>query len=479
MQARREPWVILAAAFLGWMFAGVEMSVMVAATRPAVQEFQAAGTLAASDLPIEVVADRWFSWYLIAFFLGAASGGALFGALGDRLGRVKAMGSSIVCYAAFTAFSYRVATPEQLLVLRFLACLGVGGMWPNGVSLTLEAWPKVSRPMLAGLIGCSANVGFLILGWVMAYHPVTRETWRWVLLFGGIPVLLGLAVLLFVPESKAWLATRNPTPTQTVPAAFPTGRATSPKAPSSGSGQCHPQLGLAPPATSLGTVFRPPYTSRTLLGIALGTIPLLGGWASGQRLVPWAGQVSEAAAATDLKAATLIVQSTGAVLGSLGGGWIASRLGPRSSYFLISLGSLALSLAIFGGTRPGDPAFLPLTFVLGVVGVSFFGWLPYYLPGLFPTSIRATGTGVTFNFGRLVSALVVLVSAPLSVVFAGDIGRMGLATSLVYAFGLFLAWFVPNTSASDAEPTPPPTSTAHTAAMGSKKPGGAPGSLQR
>ena len=85
---------------------------------------------------------------------------------------------------------------------------------------------------------------------------------------------------------------------------------------------------------------------------------------------------------------------------------------------------LGLSLVIFGATRPGDPAFLPLTFVLGVVGVSFFGWLPYYLPGLFPTHIRATGTGVTFNFGRLISAFAVLVSAPLSVVFAGDIGRM-------------------------------------------------------
>ncbi|MCC7376570.1 MAG: MFS transporter [Verrucomicrobiales bacterium] len=467
---RREAWVILAAAFLGWMFAGVEMSLVVAATRPAIQEFQSTGVLSATGVSLEIAADHWFSWLLIAFFLGAAAGGALFGGLGDRFGRVKAMGASIVCYSAFTAISYRVATPEQLLVLRFLACLGVGGMWPNGVSLTLEAWPSVSRPMLAGLIGCSANIGFLILGAIMAYHPVTRDTWRWVLLFGGVPLLLGAAVLVLVPESKAWLAARHPIPVHSVPLPAPIGRATSPKAPLSRS-------------QSLSTVFRHPYTSRTLLGIALGTIPLLGGWASGQRLVPWAGQVSEAAAAADLKATTLIVQSIGAVLGSLGGGWIASRLGPRRSYFLISLGSLCLSLAIFGGTRPGGLAFLPLTFLLGVVGVSFFGWLPYYLPGLFPTSIRATGTGVTFNFGRLVSALAVLVSAPLSVVFAGDIGRMGLATSLVYAAGLILAWLIPATS--DVEPAPKPASAlpsdgqAHPTAMSKEKPGGVPGGLQR
>ncbi|MBL9136025.1 MAG: MFS transporter [Verrucomicrobiales bacterium] len=453
---RREAWVILAAAFLGWMFAGVEMSLVVAATRPAIQEFQAAGVLSATGVSLEVAADRWFSWFLIAFFLGAASGGALFGALGDRFGRVKAMGASIVCYSAFTAISYRVATPEQLLLLRFLACLGVGGMWPNGVSLTLEAWPSVSRPMLAGLIGCSANVGFLILGWVMAYHPVTRDTWRWVLLFGGVPLLLGLAVLLLVPESRAWLAARKQ---------------------DSSSSRDHAPSAPAP----LSVVFRHPYTSRTFLGIALGTIPLLGGWASGQRLVPWAGQVSEAAAAADLKAATLIVQSIGAVLGSLGGGWIASRLGPRHSFFLISLGSLGLSLAIFGGTRPGEPAFLPLTFALGVVGVSFFGWLPYYLPGLFPTPIRATGTGVTFNFGRLVSAFAILASAPLSVVFAGDIGRMGLATSLVYAVGLWLAWFIPVTSAGEPALVPASPSDAHAraTAMAKEKHGRVPGGLQR
>lgn len=410
--SRKDQWLILVAVFLGWMFAGVEMSLMVAATRPAIQEFFADQGQAAGPVSMEVAADRWFSWFLVAFLLGAAAGGALFGWLGDRAGRARAMGWSILCYSLITGLSYFVATPAQLLVLRFVACLGVGGMWPNGVALAAEAWPSVSRPMLAGLIGCSANLGFLILGWIMLYHPVTRETWRWVLLFGGLPVVLGLWTLLLLRESPVWLAERS-----------------------------RPATGI--PSTPVIEVFRQPYRASTMLGIALGTVPLLGGWASGQRLVPWAGQVGDADNLPDLKAATQIVQSVGAVIGSLLGGWFASSYGPRRSYFLISLVSLALSLSVFGLTRPGEPGFFILAFALGVAAVSFFGWLPYYLPGLFPTRVRATGTGVAYNFGRILSAGVVFLTAALSAVFHGDIARMGLATSLIYAAGMALAWGVP------------------------------------
>jgi len=401
------------------MFAGVEMSLMVAATRPAIQDFLAAGSEVADLARIPVIADEWFSKFLVAFFLGAAAGGVLFGWVGDRFGRARAMGWSVICYSAVTGFSYFCRSPELLWVLRFVACLGVGGMWPNGVALVSEAWPKVSRPMLAGLIGCAANVGFLILGWAMLVYPVTRETWRWVLLFGGSPVVLGLWMLWAVPESPAWKVDRL-------------------------------KVGVAATRSPVREVFSGRYLGRTLLGIALGTIPLLGGWASGQRLVPWAGQVGESLNLPSLKATTQIVQSLGAVVGSLAGGWVASGMGCRWSYIAMSAGSLGLSALVFTVSRPGEPLFFVLTFLLGVVGVSFFGWLPYYLPALFPTSIRATGTGVAYNFGRIFSALAVLATTTLSAHFGGDVARMGLATSFVYALGLVLVWWVPGKAAESS-----------------------------
>jgi MFS transporter, SHS family, sialic acid transporter len=404
---------VLAAVLLGWMFAGVEMSLLVAAARPAIQEFsaRAASELPLSELNVEVRADQWFSWYITAFLLGAAAGGALFGWLGDRVGRVKAMGASILCYSVVTGLSYFVTTPHQLLVLRFLACLGVGGMWPTGVALVSEAWPDVSRPTLAGLIGCAANVGFLVLGLIMLWQPVTPETWRWVLLFGGSPVLLGLWVLRYVPESPQWLQQQ--------------------------------ELAAWRPTSPLREVFRPPLLRHTLLGIVLGTVPLLGGWASGQRLVPWAGQVGQALEMPSLKALTQIVWAFGAVLGSLAGGWIASRIGRRFSYFVISGSSLAISLGIFLRLTPDHPLFPWAVFLLGLVSTSFFGWLPYFLPELFPTQVRATGAGVSYNFGRILSAGAVLSTTWLSATFAGDIARMGAATSLIYALGMVVIWFVP------------------------------------
>ena len=402
---KKGRYYVLAGSFLGWMFAGVEMSLMVSATRPAIQSFL-------SSSFTEQSADSWFSFYLVAFLLGAALGGAIFGWMGDHWGRTRAMGLSILCYSAITGISYFTTTAEQLLVLRFLACMGVGGMWPSGVALMAEAWPKVSRPMLAGLFGTSANVGFLILGLLMLANPVTQDTWRWVLLFGGSPVILGIWVLLAVPESPQWLRARQ------------AGKSTE-------------------KAVPILVVFRPPHLRLALLGIALGTVPLLGGWAAGQRLVPWAGQVGEAMNLPDLKALTQTIWAIGAVLGSLGGGWAAHKLGRRLSYFLMSFGSLILSLYLFRIINPSHAAFLPSAFVMGLVSTSFFGWLPYFIPELFPTDVRATGSGVSFNFGRILSAVAVLSTAALSQVFAGDIAKMGATTSLVYVLGMLLVLAIP------------------------------------
>ena len=180
-------------------------------------------------------------------------------------------------------------------------------MWPTGVALVSEAWPGLSRPMMAGLIGTAANVGFLLLGVVMFYHPITPASWRWVMLLGAAPTVLGVGIWLALPESPEWLVLRE---------GEQTGRRNSGPAP-------------------VREVFQVPWRRLTLMGIWLGTIPLLGGWASGQRLVPWAGQVAERAALGDLKATTQTVWSCGAVLGSLLGGWVASKIGRRLSYGLI------------------------------------------------------------------------------------------------------------------------------------------------
>src|SRR6185437_14317920 len=115
-------------------------------------------------------------------------------------------------------------------------------------------------------------------------------------------------------------------------------------------------------------------------------------------------------------------------------------------YFFMSLLSLAISFHIFHDLSPADASFLPWVFVQGFCCTLYFGWLPLYLPELFPTHVRATGLGVCFNWGRIATAAGVLLGGELMLQFAGDYARVGHATCLVYGLGMAVIPFAPDTS---------------------------------
>jgi SHS family sialic acid transporter-like MFS transporter len=431
-------YIILIAAFLGWMFSGFQMAVMSLAARAPTTAFLRSGDLD-PQRPLDVrrlakfrssrgepgtaayneeavltrIAANWNAWYQAAFLLGAASGGLIFGWLGDRLGRVRAMAASILCYSSFSGVGFIAVTPEQLLLSRFLCGMGVGGMWPTGISLASEAWPDVSRPMLSGMLGTSANVGLVILFVIGYWQPVTPDSWRWTLLVCAAPVILAVWVWRSVPESQRWLAARRGAEGERL--------------------------------VSMTSVFRPPFLTRTMIGIALGTIPLLGGWGATQWLIFWSDKV-HGLADPRAKAVTAIMRSGGGAVGGLLGGWLANLLGRRLTYFLVSLCSLALGEYICLALTPDHAAFAAMVFALGVVSTLFFGWLPLYLPELFPTQVRATGAGVSFNFGRILTALGVLGAGAITTWLNEDYGRAGSITMLVYAFGMIVVLFAPDTT---------------------------------
>jgi SHS family sialic acid transporter-like MFS transporter len=209
----------LAAALLGWLFDGAEMGIFSMIGRPAVKDL-----LNTAD---ESVVGLWFSVITAGFLVGAATGGVLFGWLGDRIGRVRAMALSVLTYALFTGLCGIAATPIQVGVLRFIASLGMGGEWSLGVALVMEVWPNKSRAFMAGLIGAAANVGYLLVGivglallsiigglrdsmlaiglpegWVEML--VRNNGWRLIMILGTVPALLTFFIRMFVPESHKW-----------------------------------------------------------------------------------------------------------------------------------------------------------------------------------------------------------------------------------------------------------------------------------
>lgn len=480
---------VLVMAFLGWGFAGVHMSIVSIVMRVASEDllqgrFEQDGIATASSgddvsqkrlasydkdesgsleqgeraKAREAVLGQWFGWSVCAFLFGAAAGGYLFGVIGDRLGRAKAMAASIACYSIFSGATYFSSSPEMLLVLRFLTCMGIGGMWPNGIALIAEAWPNVSRPILAGVLGTSANVGILAFAYATTQRYVTADDWRWTMLVGASPIFLAILSWIIVPESPKWLAIH------------------------SGDGSDKP----ADAKVGLGEVFRPPILKMTVIGILLGTVPLFGGWGVSNWAIAWASEVGdrkkaeqpvEPAGANELtkgkenveveKKPNPALKSEGAIarslmgsITSLLGGALAAFIGRKISYTLLCVGALTCTQFLFRIDDPSNEAVFVLglsefKFWMGALGFFsgfFFGWLPLFLPELFPTRVRATGSGVSFNWGRILSGIGVLVTAAvLRDHFQGRYADVGLITGFIYAFGIVVILFAPNTANTDLD----------------------------
>ena len=276
-------YLVLFSAFAGLVFAGAGLGLMPSASRSITLHFLDAAYT-------EQAAGVWLAYYTASMMFGAACGGIFLGQLGDRIGRTRAMGLSIIFYSFFAGAAALVENQTQMVVLRFLAGLGIGGMWPNGAALVAECFPRASRPFVAGVVGAGINVGIFLLAQIAQTWHITADSWRWIFAWSAFPALLGLAAMWVVPESPKWKASRN-------------------QVTASGS------VGPSP----LGKVFREPFLQITLAGIALGTIPLVGAWAAGKWMMPWADQFGSDYGLDGYKATTQSYWAIGAILGSFFG----------------------------------------------------------------------------------------------------------------------------------------------------------------
>ena len=143
------------AAWLGWLFDGLDMHLYTLVATPFVAQL-----LTAPEKSQQV--DYCGSIIQGAFLLGWALGGGFFGRLGDRLGRARALMLTILTYALFTGLSFFVQTWWQLMICRFLAALGIGGEWAVGASLLSETWPTRWRPWIAATLQSAVNCGVLL-----------------------------------------------------------------------------------------------------------------------------------------------------------------------------------------------------------------------------------------------------------------------------------------------------------------------------
>lgn len=411
----RARYAVLFAAIGALLFDGVELGLMPVASLSVSQSLL-------GDAYTPTLGGDWFARFTAALMLGAAIGGIFLGSMGDRIGRTRALGVSVLFYSVFAGLGAFVKTQEQMLVLRFMVGLGVGGVWPNAVALAAECWPDRSRPIIAGLMGAALNGGILMLSQIARTWHITPESWRWIFQLAAAPAVLGLLALTVIPESPLWQASRNARRTE------------------ENSGSAAQRS-----ASALRELLRPPLLRLMLIGILLGSIPMVGAWAASKWMIPWADKVG-GSTAPGYKAITQGWWALGAVLGSFTGAQIAAWLGRRRAYATMSAGAAALTALMFLGTAPLQASFLPSVFAQGFVTTLFFGWLPLYLPELFPTRVRAAGSGIAYNVGRFATALGVFAAGGLFAAMGGSYPKVGATCGLIYLLGLVVIWWAPDTT---------------------------------
>jgi hypothetical protein len=204
---------------------------------------------------------------------------------------------------------------------------------------------------------------------------------------------------------------------------------------------------------------------RMILAAVISGVPLLATWGAVQWSPAWAHKLGEDAVkalknsgATEAEVAALtkstqhwkeytqMLGAFGAIVGCIVGALVAGWAGRRFAYICLCLTSLASVLAFYRLNATFDALFALTAFLSGGFSAAFYGWLPLYLPELFPTRVRATGQGFGFNFGRIIAAIGVLqVPVLMGKPPNEDYARACSTLAFIYLAGLVVIWLVPET----------------------------------
>ncbi|HLH53462.1 MAG TPA: MFS transporter [Verrucomicrobiae bacterium] len=388
-----DQWRSGIAAWLGWTFDGLDMHLYTLVASPFVA--QLIGAASSTDPRV----GRFGSIIQGAFLLGWALGGGFFGRVGDRLGRARALSLTILTYAAFTGLSFFAHAWWQLMIFRFLAALGIGGEWAVGASLLSESWPRQWRPWIAAVLQTGVNVG--VLGAGLANFLLAAAPPRFVFLVGVVPALLVFWIRRAVPETEEWQKAKRH-----VEAREPVLRDLF-----SGETRAITMWITLVCAVSLTAHWAFMFWHQQ----HLRNLPDVIGWTPEQK--------------NRLASNAMYVVMAFSILGNFFAAWLARKVGYRRAIVVLFL---AYWVAMFGAycvPRDHHSLFAWFPFIGFCQGA--FGLFTMYLPPLFPTLLRTTGAGFSYNIGRITAAL--------GTVFFGLFSTVGdHRAALLYAGMLFL-----------------------------------------
>jgi MFS family permease len=414
--ASASPWrqlssyqyLVLAMAWLGWVFDSMDATIYALVMTPALKEL-----LGPHSIPSEI---GWYGGIIFAvFLLGWALGGVFFGVLADHVGRARTLVITILIYATFTGLAGFSHNWWQLALFRFVTALGVGGEWASGATLVAEVWPESLRVKGAGLLQSAWGAGYFLGAGV--YWLLSAASWRAMFFVGIAPAVVAAYVAAKVHEPEKWTAAR-----------------------------------LAARHAKISELFTPTLRRGTLVGSALAFVAVFGLWGATNWTPALITELLRPRHLAPDRVARMVSYAVmslnvGAIVGYLAFAPMAERWGRRPAFLVMLLGS-AVTLPATFLVPSSYVAVLWLLPLLGFFSNGIFSGFPIYLPEIFPTRIRATGSGFCFNIGRFLAAAGPFATG-LLLLKLGTLARAASAIALIYVAGIMVLAFARETKGAE------------------------------
>jgi MFS family permease len=350
-------------------------------------------------------------------------GGVIFGYVADRVGRARALMATILFFSIASLGAATSQSVMQLLMWRALLGIGMGGEWASGAVLISETWPPAHRNKAISIMQSGWAIGYiaaaLMAALVLGAPGAGPNAWRWLFVVGVLPALFTLWIRRNVPEPETW-KTRG----------------------------AKSRLG-----NPFKVIFGRSLIRRTVLIILLGTAVQFAYWGIFFWLPAFlARPVSQGGAGMGVvgSLAWIIPVQIGAYLGYLTFGFIADRLGRRRTFILFMLAA-ALLVPIYGQMARNPTMLMLLGPVLGYFGHGYFSLFGSFIAELYPTAIRATAQGTSYNIGRMAGAVAPYTIGAVATLPGIGIGLALGVTSAFFLLGAALIFTLPDRSGQELE----------------------------
>jgi MFS family permease len=464
-------WIVFLVCSLGWAFDCMDQHLFTVVRANAVSDLMHISS--ASKEAASTAASATF-----IMIIGWATGGIIFGILGDKFGRARIMIFTILIYSLLTGLSAFSWNLFIFMFIRFFAGIGIGGQFAVGASLVAETMPSNARPYVLGLmqaISALGNIGAALVA--MTFNtlrdqnmlPLGNSDWRCIFLFGSIPALLAYFVIRYLKEPESWQKSVSE----------PGGRKR---------------------AGSISEMFTTPiWRKHVILGMILASTGVIGAWGIGlfsielidgvvRKNAPKEAWYQKAEAESlqkhqltaadkdaapdevkqDIedalahavkgeagfrKALNLLIYNVGAFFGMYAFSIAAVFFGRRTTFTFFMIGCIiaVVTTFLFMDSWATQLILVP---IMGFFTMSMFSGYTIYFPELFPTRLRSTGVSFCYNVGRYIAAFGPLVLSVLILRVYGHLEKIdptlplryaGITMCLVFVIGIIVVWFLPET----------------------------------